>query len=157
MKEGDIVYLKSSSQKMLIEKVIEPKSKEGGMDNIVNDSLAVAPHARVGDYAVKWGNKAKEKDILPKEAVIDNLGNLADKTTSEIKIGNVVISKLNDTPMTVCWVVNDTNNPNSIYSYNEILIMTKGRKSGDLVCRWFEGNELKTGYFSPLELEKLKE
>lgn len=157
MKEGDIVYLKSTSKKMIIEKVIEPKSKEGGIDNLVNDSLAIAPHARVGDYAVKWGNEAKEKGILPKEAIIDNLENLSDKTNEEITLGNVVMSKLNDTPMTVCWIVNDTTNPDSIYDYNEILTMTQGRKSGDLVCRWFVGNELKTGYFSPLELVKLKE
>lgn len=157
MNEGDIIYLKSSGPKMIIQKIINPRSSEGGLENLENDTLAIVTYARIGDYFVKWGNKKEDHDILPKEAVIDDINNLTDKIIENIELGNVVKAKINDTLMTVCWIVGIAQNHASFLNYNEILKKEQGLKEGDFVCRWFDNNKLNTGFFSSIELEKLKE
>lgn len=156
MKTGDLIYLKSHGPKMIIEKVIQKRSTEGGFDNLVADALSMAPHAKAGDFAVKWGDGSKnESAIIPKEAVTLICDQVPNKNDDDFNLGSVVKSKLNDTIMTITWIVGVTKNPDAIYDYNEILISQMGRKSGDFVCQWFEKNILKSGHFSIQDLDKI--
>jgi hypothetical protein len=158
MEQGSIVFLKSGSPKLLIEAVILPKTKEGGVENFVRDSTSLIPNKRFGDFAILWECKGKnERDVLPKESVLEDLAQTEPKTDDTVRIGNVVKSRLSDKLMTVTWIVGVTIPEGSFLNYNEILTMQQRKKVGDLQCRWYEKDVLKTDYFTVESIEKISE
>jgi uncharacterized protein YodC (DUF2158 family) len=74
----------------------------------------------------------------------------------ELKIGSVVQLKSGGPEMTILRFVG-TENSNLGQKAADEIVKIKGHKDGDVVCQWFNGNEVKDGIFSRESLKKVRD
>ncbi len=69
----------------------------------------------------------------------------------EIKIGDIVQLKSGSPKMTVQRFIGQGNDHIGVKAIDEYYKM-KGYKEGDVICQWFETNQLKDGVFAKASL-----
>jgi hypothetical protein len=153
MKLNDIVYLKASTEKLMITWVVGV-TESAGLPIDVNRGLMMRPDYQTGDIAVKYGKN--KKATIPGNSLIANLANRIPAINSELKVGNVVKHRLTDDEMTINWIVGQDQLGNSPINFNKVCHM-QGYKDGDIVCGYFENKDYKTNFFKVDEVEKIYE
>lgn len=153
MNVNDIVFLKSSKEKLMITWLVGVTEKQNFPVDF-NKILMMRPDYQPGDIAVEYG-KGK-KATIPGNCLIGNLTERVHSTNQTLIVGNVVKHKLTEEEMTIIWVVGQ-----ETFSSNEInlntLYLRQGYEDGDIVCAYFEKKEYKTTLFKSGQVEKVYE
>ena len=153
MKLNDIVYLKSSDEKLMITWLVGiTETKDYPID--VNKALLMRPDYQIGDISIEYGKG--NKATVPGICLIDSLSNRILVNNHIISVGNVVKHKLTDEEMTVIWVVGQKKAGTSPININEAYKM-KGYQEGDIVCAYFDKKKYTTKICKLGQVEKIYE
>ncbi len=153
MNIDDIVYLKSSKEKMMVTWI--DGISEGKMGLIdINKTMKFRPDYQIGEISVKFGKD--KKATFPKSCLINNPSKKTLVLNSNIEVGNVVKHKLTDIEMTVIWIIGQEIQSTNIQNINK-LYQLSGYKVGDIVCGYFLKKEYETNLFRSSEVDKIYE
>lgn len=153
MNLNDIVYLKSSTEKLMVTWLVGvTENKDFPID--VNKALMMRPDYQSGDISVKYGKD--KKATMPGNSLIENLANRIPATNSILNVGNVVKHRLTDQEMTVTWIIGQDQISTGPLNFNK-LCQNQGFKDGDIVCGYFEKKVYKTDFFKVHDVEKIFE
>jgi len=148
----DIVYLKSSSEKLMITWIVGV-TQNGAIPFDIDQIMKSRPDYQPGDIAVKYGKD--KKATIPGNCLIASLSNRNAAIDQVLAIGNVVKHKLSDEEAVVIWVVGQTIYGKTI-DLNK-LYYSQGFQDGDVVCAYFEKREFKTKLVKAGEVTKIFE
>lgn len=155
MNVGDIVFLKSGSPKFIVEWIVGVTTNNS-LPFDMNAVFMNRPNYQVGDVAVKWlSNGKEEKFTFPSVSLIDNVANLTSVSTTNVSLGCVVRHQLSERLMTVIWVIGTASSSTGVINYNEMLKLHRSFADGDVVCAWFENENLNSQTFKVIELTKV--
>jgi hypothetical protein len=153
MNLNDIVYLKSSNEKLMITWLVGiTENKDFPID--VNKSLMMRPDYQSGDISVKYGKD--KKATIPGNGLIENLSNRIPAKDNNLSVGNVVKHRLTDEEMTITWIIGQNQISTGPFNFNE-LSKRQGFKDGDIICGYFEKKEYKTNFFKVHDVDKIYE